>query len=185
MVTTSFHPNLVLWYFTIMEIQQLLFTVLVQQVCHKTAQVPDIHNGCLFERLPCSWWLIRKNNCLSSTTILSCTICSCNSFCSEHSLAKVIPDFRSIFLCNLYCIVVSPHNDFIASPVFLFTTTFLLQPVRSKSLSFLVAGILLYSFAYCFISVSSSPPSFVCKLSRLPLLFVFWVVILHQLIFWL
>ena len=51
----------------------------------------------------------------------------------------MIPDFRSIFLCNLYCIVVSPHNDCIASPVFLFTTTFLLQPVRRKSWSFSVA----------------------------------------------
>ena len=51
----------------------------------------------------------------------------------------MIADFRSIFLCNLYCIVVSPHNDFIASPVFLFTTTFLLQPVRRESWSFSVA----------------------------------------------
>ena len=72
-----------------------------------------------------------KNKCLSSTTILSCTMCSC-SFRSELSLVNVIPAFLSIFLCNLYCVVVSPHNHFIARPVFLFTKTFLCNQSDEK-----------------------------------------------------
>lgn len=53
MIATNFHPNLVIWYVPIMKIQQLLLIVLVEQVCDKTAQVLDIHYGCLFEGLSC------------------------------------------------------------------------------------------------------------------------------------